>query len=710
MTRRLYLGLVLHNHQPVGNYGFVIDDVYQHAYLPMLEALERHPGVRAAIHTSGCLFDWIAANRPDYIDRLRALCQRGQIEMMTGGYYEPILPMISDDDKVGQINKLSAYVEDHFCERPTGLWLTERVWEPGLPSPLVRAGAQWTVVDDSHFRMVGLRDDQLDGYYVTEDQGQRVNVFAGSQRLRYTIPWDAVDDVIKDLRSMLQESSSDAPYILLADDGEKFGAWPTTYSHVWEGGWIDRFFSALESNAAWLETITPGEYARRFDARGLVYLPTASYAEMMEWAMPPDAAVEYQHAVHEAAEAKRAAELKFLRGGFWRYFLAKYPESNAMHKRGLRIAEKLAAGSSGAATKDTEPARAARDALWQSQCNCPYWHGVFGGLYLRHIRAATNTNLVRAERLADEAVGRTGLTVSQHDYDFDGRTDVLVQSPEVSVLIHPHAGGMISEFDLRRRDYAALDVLARRREAYHQALLEGSDVPADSEVTNIHGAVRVKESGLASALVFDRYRRGGLQDWILDPASTVQQFAAGAAPTIVEPSGAWDHAEQRTADTAVIVMERSHQGWKLQKEVDVPHTGDTLTIRYTITNVSPDRRSGRFVSEWNIAPPQAPDGDDRIANLVTPGATADLRHEAAMICNVTSFSIQGSAPYALRCTLDAPADVWHFPVDTISSSEGGLERVSQGASISITRPFDLTPNATLRLAFTWRGSTIQAMA
>jgi alpha-amylase len=299
------------------------------------------------------------------------------------------------------------------------------------------------------------------------------------------------------------------------------------------------------------------------------------------------------------------------------------------------------------------------------------------------------------------------VTVTQHDYDFDGHTDVLVQSPDVSVLIHPQAGGMISEFDLRRRDYAALDVLARRREAYHQALLEGTEVAADAEVTNIHGAIRVKEQGLREALVFDRYRRGGLQEWILDQKSTVDQFAAGAAHAAIEPSGTWDHAERRTADdNAVIVLERSTDDWKLEKEVEITPTGETLTVRYAATNTSPDRRAARFVSEWNIAPPQSPTGDDRIARLVTPDATADLRHETAAICNVTSFTVEGSADYALRCDLDAPADLWHFPVDTISSSEGGLERVAQGCSISITRPLDLPPNASLHLTLTWRAAPL----
>jgi hypothetical protein len=41
-VRHVALALVLHNHQPVGNFGWVFADVYEQAYRPMLDALERH--------------------------------------------------------------------------------------------------------------------------------------------------------------------------------------------------------------------------------------------------------------------------------------------------------------------------------------------------------------------------------------------------------------------------------------------------------------------------------------------------------------------------------------------------------------------------------------------------------------------------------------------------------------------------------------------
>jgi alpha-amylase len=689
VPRRLRLGLVLHNHQPVGNYGFVIEQVYHQAYEPMLAALERHPYVNVALHTSGCLFDWIAPNRPEYVQRLRRLVARGQVELLTGGYYEPILPAIPDVDKRGQITKLTAYLERTFGQRPAGLWLTERVWEPSLPAPLADAGVRWTLVDDAHFHMAGLTDDALDGYYLTEDQGRPLALFAGSQRLRYVIPWSDVDDVISELRQLAEHARHDNAYIVLGDDGEKFGAWPTTYDHVWTDGWVERFFSALGRERDWLEVVTPGVYMREHTARGLVYLPTASYAEMMEWALPAEASARF-HALRARAEHDHAPELPFLRGGFWRMFLPKYPESNAMHKRALRIGERLAEAD----------APEAREALWAGECNCPYWHGVFGGLYLRHIRAANNSNLVRAERLADEHAGGCGIRAEQRDFDLDGEDELLVQTPALSLLLHPAHGGMLSELDARERDWALLDVLARRREAYHQALLDDTAVAAGAGTENIHGAIRTKQQGLRDLLALDRYRRGGLQEWLLAPEATVEQFARDTAETSWEPEGRWSLTLDPPHEGTRIALAREAGGWRVAKTITIPPDDAAFVVEYAVTNAAASPRTARFVSEWNLSPPQSPAGDDRTALLDVGGATLDLTAGPRAADAARTATLRGSAAWGARFTLDVPCDLWTFPVQTVSSSEGGIELVTQGFSLSFTHPFTLAPGETASLRLT----------
>ncbi len=130
---RISLALALHNHQPVGNFGWVFGDVYETAYRPMLDALDRHPGVRLALHYTGPLLDWLRAERPEFIERLPGLVARGQVELLGGGYYEPVLASLPERDRVGQLRKMADEIERITGRRPRGAWLAERVWEPDLP-------------------------------------------------------------------------------------------------------------------------------------------------------------------------------------------------------------------------------------------------------------------------------------------------------------------------------------------------------------------------------------------------------------------------------------------------------------------------------------------------------------------------------------------------------------------------------------------------
>src|SRR6185436_1512495 len=88
-----------------------------------------------------------------------------------------------------------------------------------------------------------------------------------------------------------------------------------------------------------------------------------------------------------------------LRGGFWRNFLVKYPEVAEIYWKMLR----LSAAISQAQTRrpGDQAVLAAREALWRGQANDAYWHGVFGGCYLPHLRRAVKSSLLEAERSLD---------------------------------------------------------------------------------------------------------------------------------------------------------------------------------------------------------------------------------------------------------------------------------------------------------------------
>src|SRR4051812_46684865 len=193
------LALIVHAHQPVGNFDDVIENAYRRSYLPFIECLERHPAVVMNLHYSGSLLEWIEGHHPEYISRLRKLREAGRVEILGGGYYEPILISIPEPDRQSQIARLRDYIKNRFGEPPTGAWLTERVWEPALPETLAAAGVKYTLVDDTHFLSAGVDPEDMYGYYNTESDGHSVAVIPGLKELRYLIPWRPVPEVMSSL-------------------------------------------------------------------------------------------------------------------------------------------------------------------------------------------------------------------------------------------------------------------------------------------------------------------------------------------------------------------------------------------------------------------------------------------------------------------------------------------------------------------------------
>ncbi len=531
MARRISLALAFHNHQPVGNFGWVFDEVFETAYEPMVAALERHPTVRLSLHYTGPLLEWLRAERPEFIERLTALVARDQVEILGGGYFEPVLASLPERDRVGQLRRMAFELEATFGRRPQGAWLAERVWEPDLPTSLVLGGYDWTIVDDAHFRAASIPEERHWGPYSTDDQGSLIRVFGTEQGLRYRIPFRDVDEVIAYLRDHATERGERIG--MMGDDGEKFGSWPTTWEHCWgEGRWVDRFFEALAANADWLMTTTPSAWLADHPPVGRVYIPTGSYEEMGEWALPADESLLF-HSILSDAKAAGRPEARWLRGAFWRNFQVKYREINDLHKQMLRTSDAVEAMTDG-------PDRVrAQDHLYRGQSNDCYWHGLFGGVYIGHMRLATYHHLIAAEDLADMAAGRLA-SAEALDLDLDGQDDVRLAGPGQVVSIDLSEGAGIGGWDIRPVRHALASVLRRRPEAYHQTLRDheaavGRDVVAGAERVDPMPRHRsttssdVKEAGLSERLHYDPYeRRSGLVRF-LALGTTPDEWATGRA-------------------------------------------------------------------------------------------------------------------------------------------------------------------------------------
>lgn len=682
MTPTAHLCLVLHNHQPIGNFDGVFEQAYQDSYLPFLDVYEPYEWLNISLHTSGPLMLWLAERHPEYVNRLRYLVEAGRVEIIGGPKYEPIMTMLPRRDRVGQISAYTTWLRDTFHCEVAGMWTPERVWEPQLTADIAKANIAYTVLDDFHFRAAGLTDDQLTGYFITEEDGEILRVFPGSEHLRYTIPFAPVRETIDYCRGVAERKPG--AVLVFGDDGEKFGTWPDTKEHVYNRGWLRSFFDALTENKDWLKTVTLAEATRTTPPIGKIYLPDCSYREMTEWSLPVTQQDVYDTLVHSFDSDARWSELsRFVRGGFWRNFRVKYAEAGEMYARMMDLSNRLSEARN---SHFSEAAiEQACDDLYRGQCNCPYWHGAFGGIYLPHLRNAIYQHLIAAdtklemERCGDEA----WVEATTADYDYDGMLEVRLANDKAICWLAPGHGGRMYELDVRSISHNLLATMQRRPEAYHRKVLAG---PASSEgdVASIHDRVVFKQEGLDKLLQYDPFPRKSLMDHFYDEDATLEAVKRGEA---IERGDfvdlAFDAKLRRANDRVQLQMTCHGNAWgiplTITKAVTMLAGSDALEIAYLIEQL-PLGRMFHFAVEMNFAGLPA-GADDRFFSdldgqrLGQLGQSLDLQRTSGIQLTDQWLGIN------VCLTSDRTAGLWAFPVETVSQSEGGFELVHQSVCV-----------------------------
>jgi alpha-amylase len=703
MSPMLRLVLVLHNHQPVGNFDGVFEQAYQDSYRPFLDVFEQYDDLPVALHTSGSLMEWLAARHPEYLDRLAELVVAGRLEIVGGAFYEAILTMIPRRDRIGQITRYADWLANRFGTPVTGMWMPERVWEQSLTNDLADAGVRYTLLDDFHFKNAGLDEDQLHGYYITEDDAKLLAVFPGSEKLRYTIPFQEPEETINYLYPIAERQPG--AVVTFGDDGEKFGVWPGTKEHVYQNGWLRRFFDTLVANRSWLNVVTPTEALDQVPPLGRIYIPEGSYREMTEWALPVQRLTEFTHLKHRLEHEGRWQEVApFIRGGYWRNFKVKYPETNEMYARMQMVSRRLhelSETNSKSATKSNGSLRTsrlsdqpifeqARAELYRGQCNCGYWHGAFGGAYLPHLRNAVYQHLINADNLLDSAEGRglaendvAWVELTTEDYNFDGRPEVRLASNRLMALVSPSHGGHLYELDVRAICHNLLATLTRREEAYHESV-RGGERDADTEVASIHERVIFKQAGLDQRLQYDPYRRKSLIDHFYWNDASLDSIVAGNYQELGDfVTGAYEAKLRRNPDRMQLQLTRdgrvNDRPVKITKGLTLDAGGQSLEIAYRVDGLPPGE-CVHFGVEFNFA--GLPAGcDDRFFHDARGQSLGQLGQRLEL----ADVDYLGLTDEWLGIDVELQSEramhVWTYPVETVSQSEGGFELVHQSVVV-----------------------------
>lgn len=672
----------VHAHQPVGNFPAVIDQAVERCYRPFLATLGAYPEFRFAVHFSGWLLGELGERHPDVIETLAAMVGRGQVELFGAGDCEPVLAAIPERDRDSQLAAMHARLERRFGLRPAGAWLTERVWESSVVPSLVRAGIRYVLVDDYHFLCAGVEPAALDRHFATEEGGLRLDVFPISEALRYRFPFAPAEQALGWLQQRAREGQAAAVHF---DDLEKFGIWPETHDWVYRRGWLARFVEAVLACGE-VRAETFAAFHARQAPRGPVYLPSTSYIEMNEWTLPAAAARRFAELQRrEREEGRFEASKAFVRGGIWRNFLQRYPEANWLHKRMQHASARLAA------LGPAHPQRAQlQELLHRAQSNDAYWHGLFGGLYLPHLRRAAWHSLAALEARLDRLQPRPPLL--RADLDLDGRDEWLLTDGRVQAALRDDGFAAPHELLCYALEHNFGDTLARRAEAYHERI--GAQAQHEREgggIASAHDRVQSRHPISPADLQTDAEPRAIAVDWLLAPGEEPLLLDAyrgmGAAlPDAAVPPGqgrgaGTDGDEGGSPPATRLAFEADVGGGHVRKRIGIGR--GAILVEWECTGLAGRRLRTRL----NLALPSCDGFGGRylLADGSIPcGFGQPLAIEAATALTLDDRELDGW----LRLECEPACRVAAAPLHTVSLSEGGFEKIMQAAVVDLVFPIE----------------------
>lgn len=665
--------IAIHFHQPIGNFDNILERTYRLCYQPFFELLFNYPDIKMTFHISGCLLDYLDTKYPEAINIVKEMVSRGQIEMLGGGYYEPILPAIPRRDIIGQIQMMSEYLKERFDTIPSGMWIAERVWEPGLEEPIYDAGINYSILDDTIFLKAGIRKEQLYGYFLIGKGKKKIAIFPSDKMLRYMIPFKYPDEIKNYFRNISKDKKN--LLFIYGDDGEKFGEWPGTHEWVYKKRWLEDFLALLKQNSDWLKLVRFSDYIKENPPIDTIELPSGSYEEMLEWS-----------------------------DGHWMNFLKKYPETNQMHKKMFYVSDKIATIEKKKIKDRPDKLKEAKKELYKGQCNCAYWHGVFGGIYLFHLRNAIYKHLINADKIVDDIIHakkQDWQDIKYIDFELDGKKKIIMEHKSFALYFDPHDGGVLKEFDNRALSFNLINTLSRKEENYHKKILDAVENKEIDKIQTIHDDFRTAQPIFRKKLIYDKFPRYCLRNYFLSEDLEMERFANSSFEGLGDfARGSFKFKKKKRG----FLLERSGKVSDIKidmsKQIQIISEKE-IEILYIIQKYGKEPLEKVILGiEFNVTLPYLNASryhyfcdDKNMSGLNTRGS----------VFNVSSFGIKDfdkEFNFYFKFFKNLP-EIWYFPVETISQSERTYELNYQCSCIFLRWKPDFNKKNKYDLKFNW---------
>jgi hypothetical protein len=659
MSRSISLILGSHEHLPSGSGIDEFEELYKVRLKPFISTLYRYPQIPAVLHYSGVLLNWLERNHPEFFLILEDMISRKQVELLGGGFYEPMMALLSPQDRISQIEMFTTYLRKQFGKRPQGCWLPGLAWEQAMAGTLHSCGMVYTFLEDETFRSVGLGAELP---VISEDQGKLVTIFPLAGKLQGVFAGERALPVLERFRDRSGGGVTAVFPECFFGDGES----PELGIH--------RFFEDLSRAESFINFTSPSRYLKNAEPLSRAYFPASPMLG------------------YGNRQARGGGDLRQRGSGLLpRQFLIVYPEASGVYSK-MIFTHSLINQLRG----DKSRKRTALEELFKAQGFDVFCHLGDGGIYRNTLRKAAYRALLGAEKITREK-GIFIPSLLTFDFDLDGKEEYLFQDTHLNCYVKTRGAG-IFELDYLPKNWNYLDTMARRREPD-----QGEAQPADG-----YRRGAFLDRLVPPALSLEDARAGRFEGSRFCALETFEPVLVDRVHEkvrfrLVPQNPASGGAEKGLLFPEELPAPGAFGGAGLEKTYCL--SGNILTVQYTLTNGGELPLDCTFIPEIDLS--FFDEGEPFLRVLAlrngvkestggTNGGT-DRGAEIAAVEGLEFLDIKNEDIVSL--TMDRSCDVWLIPIKTRCRIGGQIGDQYQSTCIMPRFPLSLEPGAAWNAEF-----------
>ena len=384
---------------------------YQDVYKKLISFLYAHPKFEFSFYFAGEQLEFLKQKHPEALAILSELTCRHQVEVLGGGYYNPICSLLFPVDRSGQIEKMTSELRKTIGKRPRGFSLFESIWDSSLITTLQSCGMEYVLLESS------LIPENKKKYFplIASEQGKSIKVIPTFEDLK-PHKNENTDDWISRINkgfSKQERESFDEKLITVSFKLNEV-------NDILNSDFLENINTLCISADSIIRFSTPQNYLKNAKIFIPSYIPAGMSLPITKWSQKP----------YEISENKTRFQITIAD------FLNTYSQSHRLYERMMYISM-IVSQSHGDKTRKIS----AREELWEAQSGMSYIFSPENISNAARLRQYAYNKLNEAERIISEC-GKSNESVTSFDYNGDGLNEYICQMKKYNAVISLHSGSI----------------------------------------------------------------------------------------------------------------------------------------------------------------------------------------------------------------------------------------------------------------------------